>query len=188
MVIASAAKPDPFFLASTQFWAQFSGSNRSGWCSGSKNGLNWVGLTFKKVQIWIQSYFVIINPIWTLPNPFLGRNVRVQSCVESGWVGSQCQNLGRDGQVHLAAQDYLSYSGGRLCLPQKLVPTKFWKPPVRLKCALDQLGWSFVGVKKIIKGQMYYLPMYYTYFKIRMFQRYLSYALSITCFLRDIDA
>ena len=40
-------RPNPtrFFLGSTQFWAQFLGSNRSGWPSGSKNGSNWVGLT-----------------------------------------------------------------------------------------------------------------------------------------------
>ena len=29
------------FLGSTQFWAQFLGSNVSGWPSGSKNGSNW---------------------------------------------------------------------------------------------------------------------------------------------------
>ena len=56
----SAAKPDPFFLGSTQFWAQFLGSNGSGWPSGSKNGSNWFGLTSKRVQIWVQPYNIYI--------------------------------------------------------------------------------------------------------------------------------
>ena len=90
----------------------------------------------------------LIDRIWTRPNPFLGRAIRVQNGSE---FGSQGQNLGRVCQIHLAAKDSLTFSnqgGCRLCLPQKFVPTKVWQPPVRLKCALDQLGWSFVRVKK----------------------------------------
>ena len=60
----SAAEPDPFFLCSTWFWAQFQGSNRSAWSSGTQNWSNRVRLTSKRVQIRVQHYNVLnLNPI-----------------------------------------------------------------------------------------------------------------------------
>ena len=69
-------RPNPFFCST-----QFSGSNRLGWPSGSKNRSYRVGLTWKRVQIRVQPY----NLIWT----------RLVNRVESGWVGPQGQNLGQ---------------------------------------------------------------------------------------------
>ena len=115
---SSAANLDLFLGGSTRFWAQFSGSNGSGWPSGSQNGCNQVGLISKRVQIRVQPYNVLNKP---------KRVGFGHQGPKSGWVGSGWPSGSKNGsnRVGLASERIRIQPYNVLDKPN-LNPTHFW--------------------------------------------------------------
>ena len=87
------AKRDPFFEFKS-FWGPIFRFKQVKLTSESQNGSNLVRLTSKRVQIRVQPYkALLINLIWTRPDPFLSRfglalRVKIPVKFGSGWSGS----------------------------------------------------------------------------------------------------
>ena len=117
------------------------GSKGSGWPSGSKNGSNRVGLTSKRVQIWVQPYNVLNKP--DLKNGS-GWAFKVQNRLS--WVGLALR-------VKIRVKFGSGWSGSFGRTRSKLALNKLWN-------VFMNLSWKFRDLKMLCANRKDFNPLW----------------------------